>query len=91
MHAVVGSTLRFNFDDSRHDVQLFPNEAAFADCNFNDADLLSDSSPYTWSASSAGDFYFGCSTVSSRGSHCQDDDMKLHVVIGEPVQACAAP
>ena len=35
LHAVVGSTLRFNFDDTRHDVQLFPNEAAFNDCKSN--------------------------------------------------------
>ena len=91
LHTVVGSTLRFNFDDTRHDVQLFATEAAFTNCDFNDAELLSTRSPYTWNASSAGDFYFGCSTVSSRGSHCKDDNMKLHVVISEPVQACAAP
>ena len=91
MHAVVGSTLRFTFDDSRHDVQLFPNQAAFAACNFSNAALLSDRSPYTWSASTAGDFYFGCSTVSSFGAHCLDDDMKLHVIVDAPTQACAAP
>jgi plastocyanin len=86
-NVVVGSTVTFTWSaDHDHDVYALPNSNAFAMCNFDSAQQLTESSGYVWTAPSAGNFYFGCSV----SDHCSSDGMKLHVIVA-PAQACGAP
>jgi len=57
--------------DMSHDVWLFPNQDAFDACDFSAAEQLAtdESNPFTYAASSAGMFYFGCK-VGEDGAHC---------------------
>ena len=55
-----------------HNVYMFPDKASFDDCDFTMATEMASKSPYTFSASKAGNYYFGCEVY----VHC-DNDQKL--------------
>ena len=77
--AKVGDTVVFTWSGT-HDVNEFPDEAAYTACEFGGATELAASSPdgtYTYTAVEWGTFYFG----SSIGGDCSADPPKLTLTV----------
>merc|ERR1719321_1892887 len=57
--------------DMSHDVWRFPDQAAFDACEFSAAEQLAsnEQNPFTYTASTASTFYFGCN-LGDDGTHC---------------------
>merc|ERR1712037_631539 len=68
-----------------HGVKLFKTKAAFDACDFADTGAaLATTSPYTYKASKAGVYYFGCSI----GGHCKADQ-KLALTVTSDLTTAA--
>merc|ERR1719326_470666 len=67
--------------DMSHDVWRFPDQAAFDACEFSGAEQLAanEDNPFTYTASTAGTFYFGCK-VGEDGTHC-NSPQKLKLTV----------
>merc|ERR1719326_2454329 len=67
--------------DMSHDVWRFPDQAAFDACEFSGAEQLAanEDNPFTYTASTAGTFYFGCK-VGEDGAHC-NSPQKLKLTV----------
>ena len=65
-----------------HNVYMFPNKLAFDICDFRKAKELAtnDKNPFTYKASAAGTYYFGCGV--GAGSHCIQSQKLALTVIG---------
>jgi hypothetical protein len=85
LHVVQGSTVTFG-NLGLHNVNQFPNETAFTNCDFTDLTPLATSGTYEFHADTLGDFYFGCSV----GTHCANNNVKKHVIVETPGMACVA-
>ena len=53
--------------EGAHNVWQFPDKAAFDSCNFIKAVEKSKTSPYTFTPTKPGTYYFGCEV----GAHCK--------------------
>jgi len=73
----VGDSVLFQFSGSAHTVNQFTGNSTWATCDFTGSTSLSTSGPYTWNATTTGDFYFGCSIP----THCAGN-MNVHVIVG---------
>ena len=62
-----------------HDVYLLPNKKAFEECDFSKAKELASTkvNKYTFKASAAGVFYFGCKVT----GHCKFTKQKLALTV----------
>ena len=78
-----GTNVVFKWNGS-HDVYLFTNKNAYDTCDFSKgkATMLAKNSdnPYTYTAKTAGTFYFGCSIGS--GGHCKTPQKLTLTVTG---------
>ena len=65
-----------------HNVWLMPNEAAYDGCDFSQATELAPTSvnEYTYKASAAGTFYFGCEVT----DHCAFGAIRLALTVAAP-------
>ena len=67
LNASIGDVLIFEWSGNHtHNVYLFPDQMAFDNCNFSDADFLGSSSPTTFTLDSF-PTYFGCEMACNSG------------------------
>jgi hypothetical protein len=85
LHVVQGSTVTFS-NLGTHNVNQFPNETAFMNCDFTDLTPLATTGTYEFHADTLGDFYFGCSI----STHCANNAVKKHIIVDTPGMACMA-
>ncbi len=76
--ATVGDNLIFNYSGG-HNVEEFPDSAAFGACDFIGATFLNGTGPFTIPLTTAGTFYYGCSV----GSHCAGGSMSVEVTVSD--------
>ena len=77
----VGTNVIFKWSD-QHNVYVMPNKAAYDACDFSQATELASTSvnEFTYKASGAGTFYFGCQVA----GHCAYANQKLALTVTPP-------
>lgn len=67
-----------------HNVFLFEDEKSFKKCDFSTATQMATTSPYMFSTTTPGTYYFGCGV----GKHCKKDlKMKFQVIASATTNA----
>ena len=79
--AKVGTNVVFKWG-GYHNVYMFPSKAAFEKCDFSGAKEVArySENPFTYKASKAGTYYFGCEV--GNGYHCNTPQKLALTVTG---------
>ena len=71
--------LTFKWDAGTHNVWMFLHKSEYDSCNFDSAIEMGAKSPYIFSTTTPGLYYFGCGIY----GHCDDGQKLTLKVIGE--------